>query len=72
MKINCTDLSSDSGTPWFVCHLNSTHFRKEASKGRYTVTRRYVVTYTAYGTSLLKAKAGVIIKAFFGKPDKND
>lgn len=66
MKIRCTNLSDDSGTPWFICHLNRSLPRKDGTGGM------YIVTYTAYATSLLKAKIAVAIKAFFGKPDKND
>lgn len=62
MKIRCTDLSEDSGTPWFVCHLTTSAPRKNGSG-------QYVVEWTAYGTSLFKAKIATILKAIFDKPD---
>ena len=62
MKFRCTDLSIDSGVPWFVCHLISSAPRANGNN----------IEWTGYGTSLLQAKIASIVKMLFYKPDEDD
>lgn len=60
-KFRCTDLSADSGQPWFVCHLIAPRPRASGNN----------IQWTAHGATLLQAKLSSVIGMLFSEPDED-